>query len=298
MRRATTILGLAVVTAVLLAGCGRSDGVDGNLVDDWAALPAPAPFVPPAGVCHVADFAATVEPTAVDPVDCGVAHRLETVHVGAFTGTRSRPPVPGDAELRTAFAECDTRASRYVGAQWRDGRLWLGVALPTARAWSGGARWYRCDLAEQASVEERAGRVVRTASLRDALTGASPLRLGCQQARTGRNRTVETVAPVPCATAHNAEYVGTWLAPDRPYPARNADWAPFYTGCRSVLARYAGVPDDNDLRFRSGVVIRPTGAARWRAGDRGVRCYLWLSDRSVTGSLRAAGPARLPVRTR
>lgn len=298
MRRSTRPLGLVVVVALLVAGCSRPEGIDADLVDDWAALPAPGPYVPPAEVCHVADFAATVDATTVDPVDCGVPHRLETVHVGSFTATRSAPPAVGDADLRTAFAECDTRASRYVGAEWRDGRLWLGVAMPTARAWAGGARWYRCDLAEQASVEERAGRVLRTGSLRDALKAASPLRLGCQNARLGRNGTVEKVVSAECATRHNAEYVGTWRAPDRPYPAKNADYLPFYTGCRSVLARYAGVPDDGDLRYRSGVIIRPPGATRWRAGDRGVRCYLWLSDRTTTGSLKGAGPGKLPIRTR
>ena len=59
-----------------------------------------------------------------------------------------------------------------------------------------------------------------------------------------------------------------------------------------------GVPDDANLRFRSGVVVRPPGAGRWRVGDRGVRCYLWLSDRTVTASLKGAGPAGLPVRTK
>lgn len=60
---------------------------------------------------------------------------------------------------------------------------------------------------------------------------------------------MRTLTPVGCGTSHDAEFVGVWKAPDRPYP-------------------------------------------------RGVRCYLWLSDRTVTASLAGAGPAGLPVRTR
>ncbi|MFG2104118.1 septum formation family protein [Micromonospora echinaurantiaca] len=298
MRRAMTTLLAAVVSGALLAGCGGAGGLDGDLVDDWAALPAAGPFTPAAGVCHEADFTDVVPLSAYQPVDCAAPHRVETVHVGAFPAARATPPASGSTELRGAFTECDGKASEYVGDEWRAGRLRLAVAVPSGPGWAAGARWFRCDLTELTTVEVAATVVTRTGSLRDALRGASPLRLGCQQTRGGRGGAVGTLLPVECATRHDAEFVGVWRAPDLPYPSRHADWVPLYAGCRSVLARYVNVPDDADLRFRSGVVVRPPGAGRWRVGDRGVRCHLWLSDRTVTGSLKGAGPAGLPVRTR
>ncbi|MFE9201017.1 septum formation family protein [Micromonospora sp. NPDC007230] len=297
MRRAMTILVAALVAGAALAGCAGAGGLDGDLTDDWAALPAAGAFTPAAGVCQVADFTATVSLAGYDPVGCDLPHRVETVHVGAFPADRTAPPAPASPELRTAFADCDARASGYVGDNWRAGRLRLAVALPTGPGWAAGSRWYRCDLTELTTVEAAAQVVTRTGSLRDALKGPSALRLGCQ--RTGSDaRRVQTLSPVDCGTVHDAEFVGVWPAPDRPYPTRDADWVPLYAGCNSVLARYVGVPDDAALRFRSGVVVRPPGAGRWAVGDRGVRCYLWLSDRTVTASLKGAGPAGLPVRTR
>ncbi|MCG5460930.1 septum formation family protein [Micromonospora sp. MED01] len=298
MSRAMTTVFAAAVTAVLLVGCAGSGGLDGDLTDDWAALPAPSAFTPAAGVCHTADFTDLVSLANYEPVDCAGPHRLETVHVGVFPAERTAAPAGGSAALRGAFAECDTRATGYVGDDWRSGRLRLSVALPNGLGWAAGSRWFRCDLTELTTVEAAATVVVRSGSLRDALKGPTGLRLGCQQTRGGAGRGVQTLTPVECGKRHDAEFVGVWRAPDKAYPTRDADWLPLYTGCRSVLARYAGVPDDATLRFRSGVVVRPPGAGRWRVGDRGVRCYLWLSDRTVTASLKGAGPAGLPVRTK
>ncbi|MER7891859.1 septum formation family protein [Micromonospora sp. NPDC094482] len=296
MRRSLTVLLALASTAALLVGCAGEG--DGDLTDDWPALPVAAAFTPAAGVCQAADFTDVVTLAAYQPVDCAAPHRVETVHVGAFPVEWATPPAGGSAQLRGAFAECDARTSGYVGADWRAGRLRLSVALPSGAGWSAGSRWYRCDVSELTTVEAAATVVTRTGSLRDVLKGPSPLRLGCQEARTGRGGGgVQTLLPVDCASRHDAEFVGVWPAPEGAYPTRDADWAPLYAGCRTVLGRYVGVPDDSDLRYRSGVVVRPPGAGRWRVGDRGVRCYLWLSDRTVTGSLKGAGPAGLPVRT-
>ncbi|MEU7945187.1 septum formation family protein [Micromonospora taraxaci] len=298
MRRAMTTVIVAAGAALLLVGCAGSGGLDGDLTDDWAALPPPSAFTPSAGVCQAADFTEVVTLASYEPVDCAGPHRLETVHVGAFPVERASAPASGSAELRGAFAECDTRATGYVGDDWRAGRLRLSVALPSSPGWGAGSRWFRCDLTELTTTEAGATVVVRSGSLRDALKGPSGLRLGCQQTRVAAGRSVQTLVPVECARQHDAEFVGVWRAPDVPYPTRDSDWAPLYTECRSALSRYVGVPDDADLRFRSGVVVRPPGAGRWKVGDRGVRCYLWLSNRTVTASLKGAGPAGLPVRTK
>ncbi len=285
-----------VVVGAFAAGCAGP--TDGDLTDDWRAMPVAGPFTPGAGVCHAGDFTAEVTLEAYQPVDCAAPHRVETVHVGTFPAEQRTAPVAGSADFRGAFADCDTRTSAFVGDDWRAGRLRLSVAVPSAPGWASGSRWYRCDLTEVTTAEAAATVVTRTGSLRDALKGRSPLRLGCQQSRRDRGGGVELLLAVECGTRHDAEFVGVWRAPDRPYPAKDADWLPLYAGCRGVTARYAGVPEDVALGLRADVVVRPPGAGRWRMGDRGVRCYLWLSDRQVTGSLKDAGPARLPVRTR
>ncbi|MDM4721252.1 septum formation family protein [Micromonospora sp. WMMA1363] len=288
---------LTVIAAgALLGGCAGE--TDGDLTDDWKSLPAAGPFTPEAGVCHLADFAAVVPLDVYQPVDCAVPHRVETVHVGSFPAAQEDPPAGGSADFRGAFADCDTRVVEYVGDDWRVGRLRLSVAVPSATGWTSGSRWYRCDLTEMTTAEAAATAVTRVGGLRNALAGPSPLRLGCQRSRRDAGGGVATLLPVECAVRHDAEFVGVWRAPDRPYPARDADWASLYAGCRSAIARHVGVPDDVALRFRADVVVRPPGAGRWRVGDRGVRCYLWLSDRTTIGSLKGAGPAGLPVRSR
>lgn len=298
MRRWISSLVLAGVAATLLTGCGQPGGVDGDLVDDWPAFGQPAAFIPQAGVCLAADFAETVYLAAFNPVDCAAPHRVETVHVGTFPGDRATLPTVGSAELRAAYAECDAKASGYVGGDWRTARLWLGVALPPATAWTGGARWFRCDLTELASVESDGEVVTRAASLRDVLKSANPIRLGCYTARLDRQRTIDELVAAECTRAHNAEFAGAWRAPETvAYPTRDRDWVRFYDECRKAVGRHVGLPNDANLRFRVGVVALPGEAAQWRAGDRGVRCYLWLSDRTVNRSLRGAGAAALPIRT-
>ena len=302
MRRWSTAFALAGVVGLLVTSCGGPAGTDGRLLDDWAPMAEPRPFVPTTGACHGAAFAETVDLGSDDPVDCGASHRLETVYVGTFTdaaGARGTPPPAGAPERRAAFAECDRNASGYVGAQWRDGRLQLGVATPSDRAWQAGARWFRCDLAEVSNVEENGAVVTRTSSLRDALKAPSPLGLACYTAKLTAVRTIGSMPPADCGRGHNAEYVGVWRAPEPlARPSTDRDWLPFYDGCRSQIARYVGVPDDATLRYRAGVRAVPAGVEQWRAGDRGVRCYLWFTDRTLARSLRNAGLAALPIESR
>lgn len=298
MRRWMTSLALVGAAVLLLAACGTPEAVDGDLLDDWPGFGQPQAFTPPAGICLAQNFTETVYLSAFNPVGCDVAHRVETVHVGAFVTMTATRPRSGSDQLRVAFAECDVRARDYVGGDWRGARLWLGVAMPSPVAWSGGARWFRCDLIELTNVEHDGKAVTRTASLRGALSRDSPLKLGCYSARIDRDRTIDELVATDCGRAHNAEFVGAWLAPPSvAYPDRDVDWLRFYGECRRLVGRYVGVPQDDQLRLRAGVVAVPGEPKRWREGDRGVRCYLWLSDRTVTRSLRGAGVAGLPVRT-
>jgi hypothetical protein len=92
--------------------------------------------------------------------------------------------------------------------------------------------------------------------------------------------------------------VGVWSAPaGLAYPATDVDHLPFYEGCRAEVGRYVGVPLDPMLAHRAGVVPLMAAAADWKQGDRGVRCYLWLTGRTVTASLKGAGEKGLPINT-
>lgn len=301
MRRWMSALVLAGAVGLGVSGCAPPGGSDGDLTNDWAPLGEPAVFTPAAETCHSGDFSETVYLSSYVPVDCGTSHRLETVHVGTFAGAAgegSAPPASGSAPFGTAYAECDTRARAYLGADWRIGRLWLGVALPSPVGWAAGARWFRCDVSELSNVEDNGDVVSRTASLKGALQAAGPLRLGCYATTLTRAETIDQMPPVDCGARHNSEFTGVWRAPAGwKYPSAERDWQAFYDGCYQVAARFVEV-SQSTIRFRAGVVALPGGPDDWRSGNRGVRCYLWISDGRFTRSLKAAGDRGLPIRSR
>jgi hypothetical protein len=296
MRRLSVAAAACAAAALLLAGCSKPVGVDGNIGDDWAAPAEPASFTPDAGVCHPNGFSETAYRTAYRPVSCDEEHQTETAYVGSFTGAgteRTSPPRAGSPELRAAFAECDRRTRDYLGNDWRRGRLWLGVTLPSTPAWEGGARWYRCEVSELDDVENYGDTVPRTGSLKGALARPSALSLGCYNYVSTRGD--ERFTAVACTKAHNAEFVGVHMAPVMPYPVKDADWDRFHTACRKLVARFANVPDDGNLKYRTGTVLVPNGDVEWTNGNRGIRCYAWLSDTKLTRTLRGVGTKGLPI---
>jgi hypothetical protein len=291
-----------LAVTVGLTGCGRPAGVDGDLVDDWRPVSAPEPFVPPSDVCHVGGHKDSNVELAANfrPVDCAQEHGSETVYVGRFPAAlndRVTPPPAGSPGHRAAYAECDKRATAFVGAEWREGRLALGVVMPSKDGWRGGARWFRCDLTEMyperdfpAGASSFGPGERRTGSLKGALRGASRLRLGCYT----YDKSVQRMPAVACTRPHNLEFVGIYAAPDTPYPETTAAWDRLYRHCRSVIAKYVRVPDDGSISYRSGVYASPFFEADWKAGNRGVRCFLWLDERMVSRSLKGAGVKGLP----
>lgn len=290
---------VGVLGAALLSGCGNPGGVDGDLMNGWAAIGAPTGFTPVAETCHLANFSASGSRSAYEEVDCQTKHRTETVFVGTFASPAaeaSEPPAAGSAGARAAYKVCDDKTTAYVGGPWRTARLWIGVTQPTAAAWTGGARWYRCEVLESSSVEDDGGLVQRLGSLRDALKQPSPPQLlTCYSVKLDKNGKIDTMPAAPCAAAHNAEFVGLWDAGDRAYPETSDQWDEFHAGCRGLIASYVGVPDDEDLQFRAGVISLPGGEDVWTMGDRVVRCYLWVDTSSLKASLKGKGSKALPV---
>lgn len=296
---AAAVTGCAV--ALLLVGCGTPDEVDGDLTNDWGTPPEPVAFVPSAPVCQAEAYTETAALVDYRPLDCEQPHLVETIHVGAFTGEPAEaeaPPEAGSAAIREAYAECEQHAEEFLGADYRYGRITMGVAKPTEAGWEGGARWFRCDLSE---IEGARGvPIEREGSLAGALVADdSELRLGCFTAELGEGGEVRERVGVPCGEPHQAEFVGIWRAPDDEYPSFEDEdsEARVYQGCRETVADYVDVPKDGNLIYRTGVIADWMSESDWSNGDRAFRCYLWLPDRDLTDSLQGAGTEGLPIHT-
>jgi hypothetical protein len=284
----------------VLAGCGPTAGVDGDLTNGWAMPPRPVQFRPAATGCFD-QINPDVALGTYAPIPCTERHFTEAYAVGNLTGAaaaptanRARPargsnPVVGSSAQLAAGVECARRASAFVGADWRTGLLMVKTVLPGGAGWAAGSRWFRCDLAQ---IEVGGQTVGRTGSLRGALAGAAALRLRCFDPTVGGGH-VTTMKPMPCAGAHHAEYVGRW-APRGPTPALLNDNAKMAAGCRSVIAHYTKTPDDGDQQYRAGWIGFAPSDDDWNAGVRDALCFLW-QDAAMKGSYRNAGTKKLPI---
>ncbi|MCF0092236.1 septum formation family protein [Micromonospora sp. MH99] len=297
MRRYGTAALTAAFLTVALAGCGTPAGTDGDLSDDWRPMAAAQQFTPKADECHVIDEA-TSYLSSYSPVNCVQTHKVETFYVGTFTGAlaaRTAPPKTESASMRSTFADCDSRAKKFVGGEWRDARLSVQVAPTSPAAWAGGARWYRCDIFELDEINgpngESDAAIQRSGSLRNALASSSPLHYGCMnEDKWGMLR------PVACTAGHQFEYAGAWTAPDRSWADATRDEASIHSACRTVIARYAKVPVDSNLQYRTGTSYRFPNRLLWERGDRGVRCYYWSGGPMIKRSIAGGGTKALPIR--
>jgi hypothetical protein len=290
---------MSVVLVALLAGCGTPAGADGNLVDEWAMLPAATVPVPVAGTCYRkgVEVRTTDMRTPVaygEKVACTDPHVSETFYVGtigASLADASEPP-RGEA-LGEAFATCSTQAKEFLGDDWHNGLVDLMVMAPTTTQWRGGARYLRCDLAEIKSdldiVAERA------TSLKDALRGDRPVARGCgKMVLVGEDW--EDLQAVPCSAPHDAEYAGTFSSATREYPdtldkGRNA----VGNGCFAIVAKHTGTTEtqlDRTKDFWMGWWLGDDDA--WAYGDRIARCYVLVdSKKPISKSLKGNGTAKI-----
>ncbi|MFF5230594.1 septum formation family protein [Dactylosporangium sp. NPDC000521] len=286
--------GLSVALVLFAAGCGNPAGTDGDLVNGWTALAAPSVPKPAVGECWT--YSGDADKLAVGPdlvkVECTASHASETFKVGEFTGTiGDKSTVPADADLTDAYAACQAEASNFLGGDWHDGRLMMRVLPPSAKQWTGQARYYRCDLIEVS--DDTYTIAPRTTSLKDTLRGSKPAQLRCVKVATDSKGGIEDFIPVQCDTPHNGEYTGTFYAPDaRPYPsdaaARRSLLQP---GCKTIVARYLGLTDAQyDQNKQISFAWSTATPTRWGYGDRTARCYMMLEGNlTVSHSLLANG---------
>lgn len=277
------VVAATVATAALaVSGCTPSP-VDGDLTGDWADFGELTQMRPEVGACHNGDYRATVAlGIYYQPRECTEPHQLETAYVGTFAGEtaeRDSPPRQDTPAWREAYAECEDGAAEYLGADFRHGWLWLGVGVPTAAAWDGGARWFRCDLTE---LRSNAATPLWPESRRGALAaGPSELTLDCFTVTLADTGEVETMDSVDCAEPHQAEFVGVWHSDQPRYPDRQAAYDRVHRGCREVALDFVGDPPSTPF----GTIFDHISDEDWDNGDRGFRCYLLSSEEDLIGSL-------------
>ena len=282
--------GLALTLA--LPGCARPAGVDGDLVDDWPPMPRAQTPVPVVGVCYAEAYTA-VWSGDFDPVDCRTRpHKTETGYVGAVTGTAAAsatPPGLDSPAMVDAYDRCQRGASAYLGGDWHTAIVGLGLVLPDAAAWTGGARWFRCDLVHYTDPDSTA--IVPRGTLRGDLAGPRTAGYGCLAVTTDRDRTrVLSPKPVDCARPHAAEFAGTLTAPAGPWPADDATRQQMLRqGCKAVVAAFLGYAGPGEWHnTQLGWWELGWEETQWKLGDRTTQCFAFAYTRSgtVVGSVR------------
>lgn len=280
-----------------LGGCASPPpGADGNLTNGWPTPPSLNPGLV-AGQCWqtTQPHSFNLDPLAFTKVDsCTTAHGSETVFVGSFVGTAAAKSFPATAqERRPAWDQCQHPVTDFLGGDWHAARVELVLVLPSTQEWLDGRRFFRCDLVEVAS--ERDVIVSRTASLKDGLRGEAPLARRCFNF-VEVNQAIDDFTVVSCAEPHRAEFAGTYLAAEGPFP-KDTDSAKlaYEPGCSEIVAKYLGM-SVSDLRNHRQVWATYWGAydTSWAIGDRAARCYVGLpATPAVRGTVRGMGNRQL-----
>jgi putative regulator of septum formation len=300
-------VGIVVVgVALAVGGCGTPPaGTDGDLTNAWPALPAAQLVVPVAGACYAGvsgnDAYVPLITDAIGEyvVDCASHHTFETAYVGTFTGpdaATSAPPAEGSPVLRNAYATCATGAERYLGGYWQAAMVWLSLILPPVGEWRVGARWFRCDLGHQASPFSGYD-IVYTGTVKDGLRGSRPLAITCMTTTQDAAGEFTHIDPVDCSAPHQAEFAGTYTAPDGPWPAADNGEHITDAGCERAVDHFLGFANSaNAYNATVGYWSGSLDKQRWELGDRSVRCfaYAWTKNKTIVGSVRGIGgtPAR------
>src|SRR5262249_51843404 len=133
-----------------------------------------------------------------------IAHETETVYVGTFSDPDaggSAPPLGNSATRRAAYDQCQRAATDYLGGPWQEAKVDLGLVFPDTRAWTGGARWYRCDMTQYE--DSQFDKVVKNGSVKDGLRGAKPLTVTCLVVTDDGKGTIIKTEDIGCDKPHN-----------------------------------------------------------------------------------------------
>lgn len=275
------LVAASMLTGVLtLAGCGKPAGVDGDLTNNWPAMAEAKAAVPDPGVCYDVEYDLTWTSGAFNPVDCAKTHHTETTFVGEFTGadaSRTSAPLAGSSGRKTAFQQCMKETNDYLGADYHAASVFMGLVLPSSKAWKGGARWFRCDVVQYQDPDNDIE--VTTGSVKDGLKGDAPLAFPCVNViEHGTQYIGDQTPPVPCTGSHSAEFVGLFTAPDTSWNSDSQARLDIgEKGCLEKLYDYVG--SRNPSRY-IGWIWGQFNQEKWEMGDRTIRCWAYAENSS------------------
>jgi hypothetical protein len=254
-------LAVLLATLVLLAACTEEQGtnVDPELVDAVAA--------PEAGACRVLtpDDVAMAS-NATRTVDCSEPHTAQTYEVGELPSELADAAYDDPELVAFAYRSCRARFQEYVGGDeslvMRSVVSWAWFR-PSEKAWSDGARWYRCDLI---------GGGDHSAELRELPTDAEGLlagRVGDEWLVCADGPTVAGATRVPCSEQHTWRAVTTIKLgePEDPYPGDRVVEARTRDFCDSSVAAVLEYPVSYDFAY---TWFRE---AEWELGNRRSICW-------------------------
>ncbi len=127
--------GLAAVGALFLSGCGVLDGGSEPNRDDSGSVTEAVEdgdvFAIEVGDC-LNDSSSTGEISEVPITPCGEPHDSEAFHAFDLAGDT----YPGDAEIETEAAACQTEFEAYVGTAYEESSLEINYYSPTEQSWN------------------------------------------------------------------------------------------------------------------------------------------------------------------
>ncbi|MFG2041051.1 septum formation family protein [Dactylosporangium sp. NPDC048998] len=280
------------------AGCGGPRVGDGDLTNNWAMLGTPKVPEPKAGDCWttMATTIGKMKSSGLTQAPCDMEHIFETAKVGHFTGTAadsSSPPSP--SQLTEAWTDCDKAALDYLGAEWQAGRVHVVVSSPTNRQWTGGARFYRCDIG---ALRTEAGTFEpRHDTMKGVLASDGDLKLGCGTQVGTTADSWDDITPAKCTEPQDVEYVGSVSSPGNDYPADGKAYdAAFGKTCQAKMLAYIGMSRSHWSSVKAlyyGFWMTTGSKDEWTAGNHTARCYLMIDKKKITRSLKGAGDVRI-----
>ena len=197
--------------------------------------------------------------------------------------------------FRVAYESCAQQANEFFGGDFHTARVAVRPVMPTERQWAGQARWYRCEAMEL--VNASGGINPRTATLKDGLRGTRPLAITCGDETLSQDQKyIENITYVDCASPHDIELTGIYLAPDMDYPGDAKVQTAALDACYGVGATYLGLTRAA-LDAVGGIRWLFWGGSNdlWSVGDRSHRCYMGeFPRRKLTGSIKGRTPGTFP----
>lgn len=160
----------------------------------------------------------------------------------------------------------------HLGGDFMLGRMNLDLVVPGPKSWTGGARWFRCEVDRYTNLNNDKEFTDDSGSVRDGLGGARPLALTCATDTADGTGAITAEQVTDCSQPHNAEFAGLFAAPGGPWPADDdARHRLAIDGCEGVVASYLGLPGGKMTNPVLGWLTERFDLAQWALGNRTVR---------------------------